>query len=124
MEFLRNLKVHKGSQPTTIPILRQKNPVHTLIPYYFSIHFNITILISPSDIHTEVFLSGFPTKFSMNFSSSHACYMSHPPCFFIPSRNNIQRKPHVLFSAGCSLLILLVTVHVFSYGLLEEHVTK
>jgi len=88
--------VHKSL--SLVPILSQIHSVHTFPHYFPKIHSNIIstpylCLNSPSGI----FPSGFPTKISNAFLSSHACYMfhqSHPP--FLVHPNNIRRSVQVI----------------------------
>jgi hypothetical protein len=64
-----NYRVHKS--PPLVPILSQRNPVHTTLSYSSNIHPNITL--SPSDL----FPSGIPTKtqYAFHFSTMRdACH--------------------------------------------------
>jgi len=71
--LLWNLKIHYHIQESLPldPILSQKNPVHTLTPYFFKIHFNITI---PST-HVSPTLS-LPFKLS-NQNPVRISHLSH-----------------------------------------------
>jgi hypothetical protein len=61
-EISRGSFLYVHSSPLIIPLLSQINPVYDLIPYFFTIHFNITLL-STSRSKGSIFISHFATKF-------------------------------------------------------------
>jgi hypothetical protein len=72
-------------------VLRQLKPVHILTPYYFKIHFNITLSSTPA-VTTQLFPSSFPTKNShaLLICPRHATY-PFPPHTVSFDQPNIAR---------------------------------
>ena len=70
-----------GSYIGTAPLSSQINPVHTLPPYNFKIHFNIILALSQGPFKC-LLLSDFPTESFVCINHIfHACYvplLPHP----------------------------------------------
>jgi hypothetical protein len=68
-----------SQKPATVPIQSHMNPVHSLRPYSFKIHFNI---ILPSMSRTSVWSPPFRPSIQelvLIFLLPHACYTPCPP---------------------------------------------
>jgi len=68
------------NSPPTIPILSQINPIHALLPYFYSIHFNIILPTTPC-LQIGLFLHVSPPK------SRNMCHMPRPSHLLYHQKN-------------------------------------
>jgi hypothetical protein len=77
-----------SQEPTTSPIPSQMNPIHTLLPYFPTMHFNIMLPCMPKSSEWSLPFRLYNIHFLFISNLPDACYMpcpSHPPQFDHPN---------------------------------------